>query len=282
VTKRYFGCHVSAAGGLEHALINAKKLGVNTIQLHPSPPQRWNMKPFGAGVEDAFNQMRSDSGVEKVFFHGIYLINLATPDKQKLHFAKLSLQNDLDLSARIAGDGVIFHVGSLKDEPDRKAGFARVAEAINWVMSNSKNQARLILEVAAGSGDVIGHKLEELAEIYQMVEAKERVGFGLDSQHMWASGYDFQNDLEKIIEQVDSVLDLKKVWSVHLNDSKTELASKKDRHDNIGQGLIGEKTLKALFLHKKLAQIPFILETPALKSIETAAAEVEKLKGFLG
>lgn len=279
--KRYFGAHVSAAGGLKNAVGAAVELGINTIQVHPSPPQRWNTTPFAPGVEDPFNEAREGTCLEKVFFHAIYLINMATPDNQKFQSAKTSLINYLDFNARIGGAGVIFHVGSMKDQEDEAVGYDRVVSGLNYVMEKAPDNARLILEVAAGAGAVIGDKVEELAMIYSQLERKENVGFGLDTQHMWASGYDFQNKLEEVIDNVETVLGLDKVWSIHLNDSKTALESRKDRHENIGDGLIGADALKNVFTHKKLAHIPFILETPALESLEGAQSEIEKLRAFL-
>ena len=277
---RYFGPHVSAAGGLEVALRSAIELGVNTIQIHPSPPQRWNTKPFAAGVEHQFNALQPQSGVEKIFFHGIYLINLATPDSSKLHMAKLSLTHDLELSARIGGAGVIFHVGSLKDEPDEALGFSRCAAAIEEILDKSPQKSRLLLEVAAGAGKIIGDQIEELARIFEQVKDTSRLGFALDTQHMWASGYNWQTSLDQIIDQVDKVFGLSKVWAIHLNDSKTACGSKTDRHENIGDGLIGQETMRAIFNHSKLRSIPFVLETPALKELSGAASEVQKLRAF--
>jgi deoxyribonuclease-4 len=265
-----------------NAAKTAIELDINTIQIHPSPPQRWNSQPFAAGIEDEFNKLRQGSCLEKVFFHAIYLINMATPDPQKFHFAKTSLLHYLDLSARIQGAGVIFHVGSMKDQPDEAAGYDRVVSGMNWVLERAPAESRLIMEVAAGAGSIIGDRVEELGLIYSQLERKELVGFGLDTQHMWASGYDLVNDLEGVVSQVDSALTLSKVWSIHLNDSKTPLASKKDRHENIGQGLIGDTALKKVFMHPRLTSIPFILETPALESIEGARSEVDQLIGFLG
>jgi len=278
--RRYFGPHVSAAGGLEVALRAAIQLEVNTIQIHPSPPQRWNTKPFAPGIENDFNALRAESGVERIYFHGIYLINLATPDPAKLNMAKLSLINDLDLSARISGDGVIFHVGSLKDEPDEERGFSRCATAIDEILDKSAPASRLLLEVAAGAGKIIGDQLEELARIYEQVKDTKRLGFALDTQHMWASGYNWQTSLDQIIEQVDQVFGLSNVWAIHLNDSKTACGSKTDRHENIGDGLIGMETMRAIFTHTKFEQIPFVMETPALKELSGAASEIEKLRGF--
>lgn len=279
--KRYFGAHVSAAGGLKNAASAAAELNINTIQVHPSPPQRWNTTPFPEGIEKEFLSAKQGTCLEKVFFHAIYLINMASPDPQKFHLAKTSLVNYLDFNARIDGAGVIFHVGSMKDQPDEAEGYDRVVSGINWVMERAPKKSRLILEVAAGSGSVIGDRVEELALIYSQLDNKEQVGFGLDTQHMWASGYDLVNELDSVIATVEEELSFDKVWSIHLNDSKTDLGSKKDRHENIGEGLIGEKTLKRVFTHPKLISIPFILETPALESLEGAQSEVNKLRGFI-
>jgi deoxyribonuclease-4 len=279
--KRYFGAHVSSAGGLVNAAKAAIELDINTIQIHPSAPQRWNSQPFAEGIEDEFNAQAKGSCLEKVFFHAIYLINMATPDAQKFHLAKASLLHYLDLSARIGGAGVIFHVGSMKDQPDEASGYDRVVSGLNWVLERAPAKSRLIMEVAAGSGSIIGDRVEELSLIYSQLERKEIVGFGLDTQHMWASGYDLANDLESVIKTVDQELSLDKVWSIHLNDSKTELASKKDRHENIGDGLIGLDALRRVFNHPKLASIPFILETPALESLDGARSEIDKLIGFI-
>lgn len=278
---RFIGCHVSSAGGLANAIRNGSALGVNTIQLHPAPPQRWNSKPFPEGVEEEFLVLRADSEIEKVFFHAIYLINLATPDQQKLHLAKKSLQYFLDLSARIHGDGVIVHVGSMKDQEDENLGYAQIGDAISEILSESPDSSRLLLEVAAGSGKIIGAHFEELQRIFNIVQNPGRLGFALDSQHMWASGYDLQQNLEAIVSEVDDVLGIENVHAIHLNDSKTECGSRKDRHENIGDGLIGLEALTNFLNHPKLRKIPFMLETPALKSMETAKPEVEKLQALV-
>lgn len=280
--KRFLGCHVSAAGGLHNGLSAGKQLGINTIQIHPSPPQRWNSKAYQAGIEDDFLNNRFGSGIERIFFHAIYLINLATPNKQHWQLSKLSLMHYLDLSARIKGDGVIVHVGSMKDEPDEKVGYARAAEAINSILEESPETSRLLLEVAAGAGMVIGDRMEDLKEIYDQVENKERLGFALDTQHMWASGYNWRDDLEKIVKEIDSIFGIDKVWAIHLNDSKTELASRKDRHENLGDGLIGIDALIKIVNHKKFLDIPFILETPDLKTEEGAQRETRKLLELAG
>ncbi|MCO6431884.1 MAG: deoxyribonuclease IV [Deltaproteobacteria bacterium] len=275
--SRYLGCHVSAAGGLENAIANGTELGVNTIQIHPSPPQRWNSTAYKAGFEAEFLKARSASKIKKVFFHAIYLINLATPDSKNFHLSKLSLKHYLELMHRIQGDGVIVHVGSLKDQEKEEEGLERAASGINWIFENTPGEARLLLEVAAGSGKVIGSRLEQLARVFELVENKERLGFALDSQHLWASGYDLRENLEGVLQDIKQQFGYKKVWAVHLNDSKVECASKKDRHENLGEGVIGKEALSKFVNHSELRSIPFILETPGLKQMDTAKVEVSKL-----
>ena len=278
---KYYGAHVSSAGGFENAIKAATELNINTIQIHPSAPQQWNFKPFAEGVEDKFLEAQKKSPVQKVFFHGIYLINLASPDVDKVNRAKLSLRHYLDLAHRMKAEGVIFHVGSLKDEPDEAVGYKRAADAINEILEKAKGNARLILEVSAGGGKVIGDKMEDLRTIYEQVDQKDRVGFGLDTQHMWASGYNWKPDPGKIIAEVQDIFGLSKVWCIHLNDSKTELASRVDRHENLGAGEIGKDAISKLLKLKEISEIPVVLETPALKSLDTAKGEVENLRALL-
>jgi deoxyribonuclease IV len=280
--ERFFGCHVSAAGGLHKALERGELLGVNTIQVHPSPPQRWNSEPFKAGVEEQFLTALPSSCIEKVFFHGIYLINLATPDARKQKLGKLSLIHDLELSSRIGGEGVIFHVGSLKDEPDEEKGLQRCASLISEILEDSPSDSRLLLEVSAGSGKIIGSSFLQLARIYTLLGEPDRVQFALDSQHMWASGYDLVDNLEDILSEIDSSVGLNKIAAIHLNDSKTERGSNVDRHANLGEGTIGLEALTRFVQHPRLKDIPFILETPRMKSIEEAPVDVDILRKLVG
>ncbi len=279
--KRWFGAHVSSAGGFKNAAVNGRALGATAIQIHPSPPQRWNTKPYPEGYEDGFLEELPSSGIEKVFFHGVYLINLASPDPRLRTLSTDSLAHYLDLMNRIEGDGVIFHCGSLKDEPSEEAGYRRAADCIAAALEKSPGSSRLLLEVAAGSGSIVGDRLEELAEIYSMVKNKERVGFALDTQHLWASGYDIDRNLDEFMQEADKVLSFEKIWAVHVNDSLTELGSRKDRHASLGEGLIGERALKAFCNRSELEKIPMILETPALKELETAKTEVKKFADML-
>lgn len=275
--KRYFGCHVSISGGLVRALETAKTAGVNSIQIHPSPPQKWNASPFKKGIEEEFLKSLPASGVERIFFHAIYLINLAHPEERMIKLSSLSLKHDLEFNHLLKGHGVVVHVGSLKHENNEAKGLERAANTINKIFDDATGDAPLLLEVAAGSGFTIGQKIEELARIFEMVDNKERLGFALDTQHLWASGY----ELPQAIDQICSVIDENKIKIVHLNDSKTANGSRVDRHENLGDGLIGYEKLQLVVRHPKLLNIPFVLETPGLKEPETLLKEVAKLKEMI-
>lgn len=280
-SPKYYGGHLSIAGGFHKALESAKLLEINAIQIHPSAPQRWNSSPYKPGVEDEFLRNLPSSGVKKIFFHGIYLINLANPDPKAQKLSQLSLINDLDLCSRLRADGVIFHVGSSKHEPDELKALALAADAVNAILDESKNSSRLILEVSAGGGLTIGQRFEQLVEIFERVEKKDRIAVGLDTQHLWASGYQLPEDLDNLLKLIDSTVGSERLAAVHLNDSKTACGSRLDRHENLGDGLIGKDRLLAVLNHPKLKEIPFILETPAMKSIETAVDEIKKLRSWL-
>jgi deoxyribonuclease IV len=274
---RYLGGYVPS--GLTNGIENGENLGINTIMIHPSAPQRWKAEAFDKERVKSFNKKKKVSTVKKVHMHGIYLINLANPDNQKFHLSKISIVHYLNLAEAIDSPGVVFHTGSLKDT-NEKEGFRRIKEGIEWIFDHAEESDKpLFLEVAAGAGRVVGSKFEDLARIKDSVKKyNDRVQFCLDTQHMWASGYDLQNELENIVDEIDLVLGINNVKCVHLNDSKTELDSKKDRHENLGEGKIGEEALKNFLNHPKLKPLDFILETPAMKkSNGESQKEIDKL-----
>lgn len=284
---RYLGAHVSTAGGLANAITAAQTLDINTIQIHPTAPQRWTSKPIEAEAIEQFVLAQKKSPVKIVFAHAIYLINLAQPDSQKFHLGKLSLVHYLNFMKDIAlfsnkfesdliAGGVVVHVGSAIHYPNKEEALKRVAYGINWILENAEG-GQLLLESSAGSGQVIGEKLEDLFWLREQTEQKERIGIALDTEHMFASGYDW-TQTEDVIKQTENALPLNLVKVIHLNDSKVPCGSKKDRHENIGEGLIGENALKRVINHEKLKHIPMVLETPRMKNLEEAKIEVEKLK----
>jgi len=282
VFVRPYGGHVSCAGGLGLALERGVTLGVTAMQVHPSAPQKWNLEPYSQGVEIDYLNKKSLTQISHLYFHGIYLINLASPDERKQNFAVRSLVNDLDLAHRCEASGVIFHLGSMKDEPDEAIAFERIARLVRRILDTSTGNAKLLFEVSAGSGKIIGSKFSQLAEIDRLVDRPERVGFALDTQHLWASGHNLADDLDKIIDSFAAETSLNRIEVIHLNDSKTKLGSNVDRHENLGEGLIGYETLKQVVNHPRLSHCSIILETPRMKSIEEAAFDLRILREMMG
>ncbi len=285
---RYFGAHVTSAGGHENAIKQGVKFGINSIQTMPTAPMRWALKDVPIEQVEAFVKEQKGSGVTKLLMHCIYLINLARKDSQMFHLSKMSLVTYLkyaqEVMSRVGGEmevlGVTFHPGSAKDLTPQE-GILRISEGLNWVLNEVPGQSMLLLESSAGSGNIMGDTLEELAAMREGVDQKKRVGYVLDTQHMFVSGYDWRSNLEEIVKLIDEVLGIDNVKSFHLNDSMMEFGSHRDRHENIGKGKIGLEAMTNLINHPKLKHIPFILETPALKSDSTMGEEIETLRGLV-
>lgn len=288
---RYLGAHLSLSGGAEKAMKIAGDNGMNCIQIMPSAPMRWSTKDIPEVNAQAFVTAQKDSSVKKVLMHCVYLINLARADSAMFHMSKLSVLTYInyahqlkkyaqELGSDLDVIGATFHPGSAKDLSPED-GVKRISEGLNWIIENSVGDGMILLESSAGSGNVMGDTLEELAQMRDGVTKKERVGYVLDTQHMFVSGYDWTTDLEGIVTKIENTLGLENVRAFHLNDSIPPMGSHKDRHANIGEGNIGSEAIKNIINHPKLKDIPFILETPNLKSEELIEKEFSVLKGLV-
>jgi deoxyribonuclease-4 len=284
----YLGAHVSSAGGIENAVKAAKKFDINSIQMMPTAPMRWATKEIAKeDIENFVNELEN-SGLEKILIHGIYLTNLAREDKQLFHLGKEGLRVYLDFAER-GGEliekkkldteilGICFHPGSQK-ELSFEDSIERISYGIDWVLDKVKGKQKLLIETTAGTGNNLGRTFTELKKMRDGVKEKSRVGFVIDTQHMYAAGYDLVNDLDGVIEDMDRELGIENIKAIHINDSKKKLGSNKDRHANLGEGEIGEKALKEILHRKEFKDTPFILETPALKNGKDMESEIKKLK----
>lgn len=301
-TKRYLGAHINA--GFTERILLSSKYNINSVQIMPTNPLRWATNKINPEKAQKLYKLLPKTPIEKILLHSVYLINLARKDKQKFHLSKMSLVNYLDFSEEMrclavetmdAVDntnttntnqnnhskkieilGVCFHSGSAIDLSQTE-GIERIIFGINWILEHAP-KGKLLIETTAGAGNIMGDTLEELAEMRDGVKQKDRIGFVLDTQHMWAAGYNFKKDLDDIVKQVDETLGLKNVNAIHLNDSIPQCGSHKDRHANLGEGKIGIETLAKIVNHPKLCKIPFIMETPALKTSEGIGSEMKTLK----
>lgn len=266
-TRRYLGAHVSTAGGVHQAPLRAKEIGANTIQLFAKNNNQWlAKKPL---TEEEIKQYRENCeacGVVLSFSHAGYLINLASPDPKNHQLSLKSFAQELERAQRLGLNFVVLHPGAHVGSGTKKA-IQKIAESINKVFGSLDHlNPILLLETTAGQGTSIGHRFEELAEILDLVEAKEQIGICLDTCHVFAAGYDISTEegYQKMWKEFDSWIGLAKLKAIHLNDSKQNLGSRVDRHEHIGKGKIGENGFRLLMQDKRFEKTPMVLETPKL------------------
>jgi deoxyribonuclease-4 len=238
-------------------------MGAQAIQVHPTPPGFWGSPKLDENRIATFKEAAAKSGKPPFYFHAVYLINLAGDDPTLRSRSESTLAGYLKAADDLGVDGVIFHTGSHKGA-GFEARLPSITGHLKKVMERADpKSARLLIENNAGLGGCVGARFEE---IRQMLDALQdpRAGVCFDTCHAFASGYDERTpaDVKKTLDELDQVIGLANVDVIHCNDSVTGLGSNRDRHANIGAGLIGEDGFRALLHEPRLAKKPFILEVP--------------------
>jgi len=278
VTGVQLGAHVSTAGGIHTAIDRIEAIGGDCVQIFTQSPRAWRPTNHDPANFERFKERRAEAGIGGVVCHAVYLINLASPNDELYEKSVAALENTVDVASGIEADGVVFHVGS-----HQGAGFEvslkRVVPALRKALKRCSGATWLLIENTAGTGDTIGRSIDELATLYDALDAHERLGVCLDSCHLYASGYDITNreELDRLLGEVDQRIGLERLRALHVNDSKAPLGSNRDRHDNIGDGLIGEE-LGVFLSHPKLQGLPAYLEVPGTDGHGPDAEQVRKLK----
>ena len=259
------GAHVSTAGGISNAVARGQEIGCEAIQIFGSSPQAWSFKPVPGEQIERFKQGLIKAGIGAVFLHAIYLINLGTTSEETLQKGIDSLINYMNLAADIGADGVIVHPGSHGGR-GFEAVLPQAAEAIKTVLDTAPEGPCLAVENMAGMGQHIGAKFDELGWILDAVDSP-RLKICLDTQHAFAAGYDLTNPqgIQAMLAELDSGPGSANVAAVHANDSKRVCGSGVDRHDNIGDGFIGEEGFAAIMANSAFAEVPFLLEVPGFE-----------------
>lgn len=273
----YIGAHISIGKGFAAAVEQAREIGGNTMQF-------FSRNPRGAAVKalDQKDVVMTKDKIQAYEFgpivaHAPYIINLASPKDDLWQLAIKVMTEDL---ARMDTIGVPFlavhpgsHVGKGLDYATK-----RIADALNIILQG-ENVTMVLLETMAGSGTEVGRSFSEIAQIISGVEHQEKVGVCLDTCHLFGAGYDVKDNLDQVLTEFDAVIGLDRLKAVHLNDSLQPLGSKKDRHANIGEGLIGAEALGRIVLHPKLKHLPFLLETPG--GLENYRREIQFFQSLL-
>jgi deoxyribonuclease IV len=279
-----FGTHASASGGVDKALQRAVDVGATSCQIFSKNERQWVAKPLDPAVVERFHAERERTGIRQMVIHDSYLINLASP-KEDLRAKSMAAFRDelergqlLDIAYLVTHPGA--HTGSGVDE-----GIRAFAESLNRIYdAMPDNTVITCLETTAGQGTTLGRSFEEIAAIIDQVEAKERVGVCLDTCHIFAAGYDIRTEegVHAVMDEFDQVIGLDRLKVLHLNDSKNPIGSNKDRHDHIGEGLIGVEGFRALVNYPALAGLPAILETEKDDEGEHDRRNLELLRGLVG
>ena len=267
-------------GGIKKALDNGHAFGMDAVQLFVQSPRAWRFPEHDPADLEAFRERRAELGIDAVAVHALYLINLASPKKEFYEKSVSTLGSTVDTARAIGAEAVVFHVGShLGGGFD--AALKRVIPALAEALERCDETTWLCMENTAGTGGTIGRSLEELAALYEALDRHPRLGVCLDSCHLFASGYDVTDpvELDKVMTELDASIGLDRLRCLHANDSKTPLGSNRDRHDNIGEGLMGEG-LGVFLAHPKVQGLPAYLEVPGTDGHGPDAEQTQKLKAL--
>ena len=254
------GCHLSSSKGYLAMGKEAVKIDANTFQFFTRNPRGTKAKAIDENDVERFLAFAKVNGIERILAHAPYTLNACSADEHLRELARDTMADDLRRMEYTPGNCYNFHPGSHVGQ-GAEAGIAFIADMLNQILK-PEQRTTVLLETMSGKGSEVGREFEELREILDRVECKERMGVCLDTCHVWDGGYDIVNDLEGVIGKFDRIIGLEKLKAIHLNDSLNPLGAHKDRHAKIGEGCIGEEALKRVVTHPALKDLPFYLETP--------------------
>jgi len=258
------GAHTSAAGGVHKALIEGESIGASTIQLFTANQKTWMTKPIPEDEVIRWEEMLEKTGITNVMSHSSYLINLGSP-KSEVHVKSLAaFEREIKRCQQLGISYLNFHPGAALDTPKETCLDKIVSSLLAMEKLMEGSSLRLLLEVTAGQGSVVGATFEELAYILERTAHKLPMGVCIDTCHIFAAGYDISSKeaVEKTLQQFDSIVGKEHLFGLHLNDSLYPLGSRRDRHAHIGEGEIGLSGIEALIQHPMIYSLPKYLETP--------------------
>ncbi len=258
------GAHVSTAGGLVTAPERARAIAATAMQLFTKQANRWAERECADEETRAFTAALAGTSVRATIAHDSYLINLASPDEVLRRRSIESFVAELRRCEALGLDYLVSHPGNYMD--DRASGLARNAEAIAESLERVPGRTVLCMETTAGSGTALGATFEELAELMARVPEPQRtrIGICVDTCHVYAAGYDLVRDYDGVMSRLGDVVGFDRLRVMHLNDSKTPFGSRRDRHQLIGLGALGEEPFRRIMNDPRLARVPKVVETPKL------------------
>jgi deoxyribonuclease IV len=273
-----FGAHMSSSGGIDTAIDRIEAIGGDCVQVFTQSPRMWRPTNHKPEAIERFHARRAEAGIGGVVCHALYLCNLAAPDEAIYEKSVQTMRNTVDAACAIGADGVIFHVGSHLGA-GFEAGLDRTCAALAQVLERCDGDTWLLMENSAGAGGTIGRSLEELQTLLDRLDRHPRLGICLDSCHLYVSGYDVtdRHAVDALVQELDERMGIDRLRALHVNDSAAELGSNRDRHANIGEGLLGEG-LGAFVAHPAFQHLSAYLEVPGENKQGPNANELQKLR----
>ena len=262
---KYVGAHVSVSGGVEAAPINAHEIGARSFALFTRNPTRWKSAPLKEKSIEAFKENCQRYGYTpgNILPHDGYLINLGSPDRDKLAISREAFLDEVRRCEQLGLTMLNFHPGSHLNLISIDDCLDRIAESVSITLEQTAG-VKVVIENTAGQGSNLGFSFEQIAHIISKVEDKSRVGVCVDTCHAFAAGYDIstQDAFGKTWREFDEVIGMRYLCALHLNDTKKGLASRVDRHESLGKGLLGGEFFKLMMNDSRFDDMPLILETP--------------------
>lgn len=262
---KYIGAHTSSAGGVENAVAEAVRIGGNALALFTRNQKSWVSKPLDPKNISAFKEalQKADIQPKHVLPHDSYLINLGNPTEEGLQKSRAAFLDEMQRAEQLGLTLVNFHPGSHLNQISPEACLDLIAESVNLALSQTTT-AVAVIENTAGQGTNLGYDFAHLARIIAGIDDKSRVGVCIDTCHTFAAGYDLSTEAgyEETFQQFDRIVGFNYLRGIHLNDSKKGVGSHVDRHESIGQGMLGEAFFGRLMRDSRFDDMPIILETP--------------------
>ena len=273
------GSHVGMAGK-EMFLASVKEAvsyGANVLMLYTGAPQNTRRKDVSELNIEAGWAYAKEHGIEEIIVHAPYIINLANALKpETAQFGQDFLKTELERVSQIGAKTLVLHPGSHVGA-GMDVGIEWIINGLNEVLDHDDTEVKIALETMAGKGNECGFTFEQLAKIYAGIHKKSRIGYCMDTCHIWDAGYDITH-FDEVLDQFDSILGLENLLCMHINDSKNPLGAHKDRHENLGKGYIGFDVLHSIVHHPKLEHVTKILETPFIDGKAPYKEEISALR----
>lgn len=260
---KYIGAHVSASGGVENAPLNAVAIGANAFALFTKNQRQWVSAPLTAKSIAQFKENCVKGGFDASYImpHDSYLINLGNPDEEAIQKSRAAFIDEMMRCEQLGLKMLNFHPGSHLNKISVEQCLDEIAANINLALSKT-NGVTAVIENTAGQGSNVGNKFEEIRYIIDRVEDKSRVGVCIDTCHTYSAGYDIVGDYDGVFNEFERIIGLEYLKGIHLNDTKKPLASRVDRHESLGDGLLGIDFFKRFMKDPRFDNMPIVLETP--------------------